>query len=106
VDTVYISELKLESFKSYENVTLKFDKSFIVIIGENNIGKSTIFEALQLWKKCYDLSISAKGDKFYSKTTTLYINFEDLHFIRLSSDEDILYPDKTSCNLKSLLLKR
>ncbi len=97
---MYISELKLESFKSYENMTLKFDKRFNVIIGENNIGKSTIFEALQLWKKCYDLSISAKGDKFYSKTTTLYINFEDLHFIRLSSDEDILYPDKTSCNLK------
>ncbi len=97
---MYISELKLESFKSYENVTLKFDKSFNVIIGENNIGKSTIFEALQLWKKCYDLSISAKGDKFYSKTTTLYVNFEDLHFIRLSSDEDILYPGKTTCNLK------
>lgn len=97
---MYISELKLESFKSYENVTLKFDKSFNVIIGENNIGKSTIFEALQLWKKCYDLSIASKGDKFYSKATTLYINFEDLHFIRLSSDEDILYPGKTTCNLK------
>ena len=97
---MYISELSLESFKSYENVRLIFDKSFNVIIGENNIGKSTIFEALQLWKKCYDLSITAKGDKFYSKTTTLYINFEDLHFIRLASDEDILYPGRTTCNLK------
>ncbi len=97
---MYISKLTLESFKSYENVTLRFDMSFNVIIGENNIGKSTIFEALQLWKKCYDLSISAKGDKFYSKTTTLYINFEDLHFIRLASDEDIFCPGKTTCNIK------
>lgn len=97
---MHISGLTLESFKSYESVTLKFDKKFNVIIGENNIGKSTLFEALQLWKKCYDLSISAKGDKFYSKTTTLYINFEDLHFIRLASDDDIFCPGKTSCNLQ------
>ena len=96
---MYISSLILESFKSYENITLKFDKEFNVIIGENNIGKSTIFEALQLWKKCFDLSIVAKGNDFYSQSTTIYINFEDLNFIRLSEDEDILFPGKTSCKI-------
>lgn len=96
---MYIYSLVLESFKSYENFTLKFDKNFNVIIGENNVGKSTIFEALQLWKRCFDLSISSKGDKFYSKTTTVYINFEDLNFIRLSEDEDILFPGRTSCKI-------
>lgn len=96
---MYISSLILESFKSYENITLKFDKKFNVIIGENNIGKSTIFEALQLWKKCFDLSILAKGNNFYSPSTNIYINFEDLNFIRLSEDEDILFPGKTSCKI-------
>ena len=96
---MYISSLILESFKSYENITLKFDKKFNVIIGENNIGKSTIFEALQLWKKCFDLSILAKGYDFYSPSTNIYINFEDLNFIRLSEDEDILFPGKTSCKI-------
>lgn len=96
---MYISSLILESFKSYENITLNFDKKFNVIIGENNIGKSTIFEALQLWKKCFDLSILAKGNNFYSPTTNIYINFEDLNFIRLSEDEDILFPGKTSCKI-------
>ena len=96
---MYISSLILESFKSYENITLKFDKKFNVIIGENNIGKSTIFEALQLWKKCFDLSILAKGNDFYSPSTNIYINFEDLNFIRLSEDEDILFPGKTSCKI-------
>ena len=46
----YISKIKLKSFKSYDDVTINFDKSFNVIIGENNVGKSTIFEALQLPK--------------------------------------------------------
>lgn len=96
---MYISSLILESFKSYENITLNFDKKFNVIIGENNIGKSTIFEALQLWKKCFDLSILAKGNNFYSPSTNIYINFEDLNFIRLSEDEDILFPGKTSCKI-------
>ena len=97
---MYISNLKLDSFKSYVNVSIKFNKEFNVIIGENNIGKSTIFEALQLWKKCYDRSISSRGDKFYSDTTTLYINFEDLHFLRLASDEDIFCPEKNRCNVQ------
>ena len=100
---MYISSLILESFKSYENITLKFDKKFNVIIGENNIGKSTIFEALQLWKKCFDLSIAAYGNKFYSKSTNVYINFEDLNFIRLSEDEDILFPGKTTCKITVVL---
>ena len=93
----YISKIKLKSFKSYDDVTINFDKSFNVIIGENNVGKSTIFEALQLWKKCYDMSIIASGKKFYSKMTKLYITFEDLNFIRIYGDDDIFFPGRTEC---------
>ena len=46
-----ISKIMLKDFKSYKDtVEIKFGGRFNVIIWENNIGKSTIFEALLLWE--------------------------------------------------------
>lgn len=40
-----ISKIMLKDFKTYKDtVEIKFGGRFNVIIGENNIGKSTIFE--------------------------------------------------------------
>lgn len=44
-----ISKIMLKDFKSYKDtVEIKFGGRFNVIIGENNIGKSTIFEVLKV----------------------------------------------------------
>ena len=41
--------LKLENFRSYQNFTIDFDENLNVIIGRNDIGKSTILEALDIF---------------------------------------------------------
>jgi predicted ATP-binding protein involved in virulence len=44
-----ISKLELTNFRGYRNVTVEFDENFNVIIGKNDIGKSTILEALEIF---------------------------------------------------------
>lgn len=55
-----IVSMKIKNFKTFGDVTIDFNKSFNVLIGKNNIGKTTIIEAMQLWKKCYDLNVQVK----------------------------------------------
>jgi len=44
-----ISSLTLKNFRAYSNVFVKFDDNFNVIIGRNDVGKSTILEALEIF---------------------------------------------------------
>lgn len=44
-----ISKLELINFRGYNNVSVGFDKNFNVIIGKNDIGKSTILETLEIF---------------------------------------------------------
>lgn len=44
-----ISSLTLKNFRAYNNVFVKFDDNFNVIIGRNDVGKSTILEALEIF---------------------------------------------------------
>ncbi|WP_227549298.1 AAA family ATPase [Acinetobacter baumannii] len=48
-----ISEIFIKNFKGIKELRYYPHEDFNIIIGENNIGKSTIFEAIQLWEKCY-----------------------------------------------------
>lgn len=97
---MYIRKMILKNFKSYENVEITFNNKFNVLIGENNIGKTTLFEALQLWKKCFDISITGNGKDFYSDSLPLYVSFEELYFLRLTKSEDIFFGNKRTCEIK------
>lgn len=44
-----ISKLKLNNFRGYQDITIDFDENYNVIIGKNDIGKSTILEALEIF---------------------------------------------------------
>jgi predicted ATP-dependent endonuclease of OLD family len=44
-----ISKLELTNFRGYRNVSVEFDENFNVIIGKNDVGKSTILEALEIF---------------------------------------------------------
>lgn len=44
-----ISKLTLNNFRGYKDVSVEFDENFNVIIGKNDIGKSTILEALEIF---------------------------------------------------------
>lgn len=44
-----IKQLYLKNFRGYSEITIPFDVSFNLIIGKNDIGKSTILEALEIF---------------------------------------------------------
>lgn len=46
---MYLKKLKLINFRSYKTIEVEFDKNLNVIIGKNDIGKSTILEALDIF---------------------------------------------------------
>ena len=84
-----INEINIKNFKSITELKIECNREFNIIIGENNIGKTTIFEALHLWKICYDASIQKRDKKrFYS--TPKNINFSDNEFLRIYEDRDLI----------------
>jgi len=84
-----IKKIELKNFKAYNHLVVDANYDFNIIIGANNVGKTTLFEALLLWKKCYQHLISADGRNFYKSDSNHYINFSDLYFMRATSDKDI-----------------
>jgi len=44
-----IKSLMLKNFRAYKNIKINFDNNMNVIIGQNDIGKSTILEALDIF---------------------------------------------------------
>lgn len=44
-----IKQLYLKNFRGYSEITIPFDESFNLIIGKNDIGKSSILEALEIF---------------------------------------------------------
>ena len=57
--TYQISNIKINNFKAYSYLDFDISSKFSVIVGENNIGKTTIFEALLLWEIIYKKLISS-----------------------------------------------
>ena len=44
----YIKSLTIEGLKKFEHFDIEFDKNINIIIGENESGKSTILEAINI----------------------------------------------------------
>lgn len=91
-----ISEITLKNFKTFKNLKINPNPDFNIIIGENSAGKSTIFEAIHLWEKCYETYILASRKGFYKvkKSTNRYVNYQDLDFLRITKDEDLFFDPK------------
>lgn len=89
---MHIKNIQIENFKAFKNITIECNEKFNVIVGENNIGKSTIFEALNLWKFAYDSLIQERNKNlFYKASTNYYLSFSSLSQIRLVDDDDIFF---------------
>lgn len=100
---MYISKLKIKNFKCFKEVEIDFDPNFNLIIGENNGGKSTIFEALRLWQiaiqQFYTERTGKKGDGslnmgFYKSYSFKPLQISDLSFLRIENLNNVLH-DKT-----------
>lgn len=94
-----ISKIYIKNFKGYEEVTIHPNLDFNIIIGENNIGKSSLFEAIHLWEKCYSLFIQANKSLFYQSSNHRYLNYKDLDFLRIQSQSDIFLNDSEDIQL-------
>ena len=44
-----LKRLKLKNFRGYTDIVVDFDSNMNVIIGKNDVGKSTILEALEIF---------------------------------------------------------
>ena len=47
-DITKIKELEIKNFRCYENMKIKLDSNYIVLIGINGSGKTTILDALSI----------------------------------------------------------
>lgn len=92
---MHIEKIELSNFKAFKELDFSCNEIFNVIVGENNIGKSTIFEALNLWKFAYDRLIQERDkSRFYKAASNYYLPFSELNQVRLVDDNDLL--NKTS----------
>lgn len=91
-----ISNIILKNFKTFKKVSINPNPDFNIIIGENSSGKSTVFEAIHLWEKCYQTYILSSRKGFYKvkKSTNRYVNYQDLDFLRITKDEDLFHDPK------------
>lgn len=95
-----IKKIEIKNFKSIQHLVINCNDRFNVLIGTNNIGKTSIFEAIHLWKMCYVLNIKKDKQGFYA--TSRNLPFRDLEFIRVYNDMD-LYP--ASCKVKDATIE-
>ena len=83
---MYISKIKIRNFKCFNDIEVEFDPNFNLIIGQNNSGKSTIFDALRLWQLAFQKFLKDRtnnqGSSFYA---IQYLSFtiDDISFLRI-----------------------
>ena len=70
---MFIKTLKINRFRSINELTLDFNKGLNIMIGENNAGKTAIVDALRL---CLGYG-SIRRDIYFSKDCDFYINRND-----------------------------
>lgn len=103
---IRLTQLHLKNFKAFDEISISPNESFNIIIGENSAGKSTIFEAIQLWEKCYSAYIQASKKKFYQTGGNhRYINYQELDFLRITDDNDLFHHGRARGAEVSLTLK-
>ena len=58
----YISRLELHNFRNHQNLEIKLDGKFILILGENGSGKTNILEAISLLNASKGIRNSKNSD--------------------------------------------
>lgn len=82
-----LRKIYIKNFKSIKETTISAEQDYNVWIGANNNGKTSVFEAIHLWKMCYDLNIKQKPTGFYATARNLL--FRNMGIIRVSHDGDL-----------------
>lgn len=57
---MYLAEIEIKSFRSFNNAVISFEKNLTALVGENNSGKSNIIDALRLMT----LPLNGRRDRY------------------------------------------
>lgn len=83
---LYISKIKIKNFKCFGELEVEFDPNFNLIIGGNNSGKSTIFDALRLWQFAFQNFLKDRTNNqqssFYAHQYSSF-TINDISFLRI-----------------------
>ena len=61
-------KVKLKNFRGYKNFEVRFDSDFNVVIGRNDIGKSTILEALEIFFNSDEIKLDISDLCVYARS--------------------------------------
>lgn len=88
---MFISSIEIENIKGIKKLIFNPNKGFNLLVGENNIGKTSIFDAMLLWKIAYQKLIVTSGKGFYTKelSNSLNVSFNDLLLLRIVDAKDL-----------------
>lgn len=105
-----LKKLRLENFRSYRELNINFDDNMNVIIGKNDVGKSTIMEALEIFfnnelvkLQQEDLNIYAKEDGMATLRIILSFKLEDSDTIVIDSSNPTNLEDEFLLDKDGLL---
>ncbi len=97
---MFIQKFQIQNFKSFQDVTLYFNKDVNVLTGKNNSGKTTILEALLFWHECFTKLLTQanrsqknykKGDWILGSRSNRNFDFEQINNIHMPNLEDVFY---------------
>ncbi len=99
---MYLQKIHIKNFKSFEDVTIHFNKDINIFTGANNSGKTTVLEAIALWNECFEKLITQigkadtkkniqKGDFILGSSQPKYVPHTEIVSVRSPSYEDIFY---------------
>ncbi len=97
---MFIQKFQIQNFKSFQDITLYFNKDVNILTGKNNSGKTTVLEALLLWHECFIKLLTQatrsqknhkKGDWILGSKSNRNFNFEQINSIHIPNLEDIFY---------------
>ncbi|AIR67079.1 ATP-dependent nuclease [Cedecea neteri] len=103
---MFLSNLKMDNFRQFEDFSLELNKGLNLLVGENNAGKSSVIDAIRIVLDTTSVEwVSIKSTDFLSGKNELYIQlkFEDLSarelglFLEYLTNEEITTGVNKSC---------
>jgi AAA15 family ATPase/GTPase len=104
---MYLQKIRIQNFKSYENIIFHFNYDINIFTGANNSGKTTVLEAIALWNECFDKLLTQagkadkkknlkKGDFVLGGSQPKYIAHTEIGSVHSPAYQDIFHNLKTS----------
>ncbi len=98
---MHIAEFQIQNFKSFKNISIYFNDRVNILTGVNNVGKSTVLEAIALWQECYTNLLQQagkatkgmykQGDFTFGAEIGSYVSYNDIVSVRSPFYEDIFH---------------